>query len=352
MIYGSTVEVHSRVRSFKNGKLKTSTGELLPIDEHGQFYAGDVRATENMGLTTLQILFLREHNRLCDLILQANKTLSDEEVFNTARNYVIGLIQKISMDDYLPHLFGQQHFDQHIGSYKGYNDSADPTITTEFSSTAYRIGHPYIPHTYKAVDNNNRTVEEINLLDLLVCNPETLKYLRVNTILKGLAFTLAKQRTLDYVDELRNIPTAVMGRNFDLFAINTDRNRDHGVADYNSLRVAFGLNRLSTFEEIFDDELDRYIIEKSFNSVDNIDTYVGVLGEIKLKGSMFGELGATIAGIQFKNIRDGDRFWYESAFPSEVVAEIKRTTITDIILRNTEIKNMPVDSFICNNCTV
>ena len=73
-----------------------------------------------------------------------------------------------------------------------------------------------------------------------------------------------------------------MGRNFDLFAINTDRNRDHGAADYNSLRVAFGLNRLSTFEQIFDDQMDRFIIEKSFNSVDNIDTYVGVLGEIKL----------------------------------------------------------------------
>lgn len=50
---------------------------------------------------------------------------------------------------------------------------------------------------------------------------------------------------------------------------------------------------------------------------------------------MFGELGATIAGIQFKAIRDGDRFWYEYAYPPEVVSEIKSTTITDIILRNT-----------------
>ena len=74
-----------------------------------------------MGLTTLQILFLREHNRLCDLIVEANKTLSDQEVFNTARNYVIGLIQKISLHDYLPNLFGQDHFDKYIGEYKAYN---------------------------------------------------------------------------------------------------------------------------------------------------------------------------------------------------------------------------------------
>jgi hypothetical protein len=71
---------------------------------------------------------------------------------------VIGLIQKISMYDYLPNLFGQQHFKQHIGDYKGYNSSANPTIMTEFSSTVYRIGHPYVPRLYKAVDNNNATV--------------------------------------------------------------------------------------------------------------------------------------------------------------------------------------------------
>lgn len=160
---------------------------------------------------------------------------------------MIGLVQKISMYDYLPNLFGPEHFEKYVGGYKGYDASADPTILTEFSSTVYRIGHPYIPHTYKAVNNNNSTVEELNLLDLLVCNPETLTYFRVNTILKGLAFTLAKKRTLDYVDELRNIPAEVMGRNYDLFAINTDRNRDHGVADYNTLRVGFGLKRLASF---------------------------------------------------------------------------------------------------------
>ncbi len=34
--------------------------------------------------------------------------------------------------------------------------------------------------------------------------------------------------------------------------------------------------------------MDRFIIEKSYNSVDNIDTYVGVLGENKLEGSLYG----------------------------------------------------------------
>ena len=49
--------------------------------------------------------------------------------------------------------------------------------------------------------------------------------------------------------------------------------------------------------------------------MDNIDSYVGVLGENKLEDSMYGEFGATVAAVQFKGIRDGDRLWYERAFP-------------------------------------
>jgi len=33
-----------------------------------------------------------------------------------------------------------------------------------------------------------------------------------------------------------------------LFAINTERNRDHGVADYNTLREAFGLKKATSWE--------------------------------------------------------------------------------------------------------
>ena len=45
MVYGSTEAIHTNLRLYKDGKLKFSSGELLPIDENGDFYAGDVRAT-------------------------------------------------------------------------------------------------------------------------------------------------------------------------------------------------------------------------------------------------------------------------------------------------------------------
>ena len=67
---------------------------------------------------------------------------------------------------------------------------------------------------------------------------------------------------------------------------------------------------------------------------------------------MFGELGATIAGLQFSNIRNGDRVWFEYAYPADIIEEIKKTTLTDIIYRNTDITDMPVDGFFCHNCSV
>lgn len=65
-------------------------------------------------------------------------------------------------------------------------------MMAQFSGTTYRIGHPYVTHTYKAVNNYNKTVEKINLIQLLNATVENLPYLRVDNILKGLSFTLAK----------------------------------------------------------------------------------------------------------------------------------------------------------------
>lgn len=45
-------------------------------------------------------------------------------------------------------------------------------------------------------------------------------------------------------------------------------------------------------------------------------------------------------------VRAGDRFWYESTFPEEVIKEIKETTLADLIRRNTEIKNIHDNVFI------
>lgn len=54
------------------------TDNMLPRDNKGQFVAGDVRVNENVGLTSIQTIFAREHNRQCDSIMRAFPNLNDE----------------------------------------------------------------------------------------------------------------------------------------------------------------------------------------------------------------------------------------------------------------------------------
>lgn len=48
MVYGSVKSISDKLRSFTRGKLRASAGEMLPIGDDGDYFAGDVRATENM----------------------------------------------------------------------------------------------------------------------------------------------------------------------------------------------------------------------------------------------------------------------------------------------------------------
>ncbi|MCA9780597.1 MAG: peroxidase family protein, partial [Candidatus Eremiobacteraeota bacterium] len=153
MVYGSDQSRADALRSFQGGRMKTSEGDLLPYNTDGLanenptrrpveslFLAGDVRANENVALSSLHTVFMREHNRLADEISQDNPELDDEAVYQRARKMVGAQIQAITFNEFLPALLG----DNAIPEYTGYNPEVDPTISNEFATAAYRLGHTMI----------------------------------------------------------------------------------------------------------------------------------------------------------------------------------------------------------------
>ena len=101
------------------GRLLTGENNLLPVDsESGSEIAGDVRALEMPGLSAMHTLFLREHNRVCDLIAAQSPGEDDDYYFENARRIVIAEMQNVVYGEYLPVVLGENAMRQEgIGTY-------------------------------------------------------------------------------------------------------------------------------------------------------------------------------------------------------------------------------------------
>jgi hypothetical protein len=131
----------------------------------------------------------------------------------------------------------------------------------------------------------------------------------------------------------------------DLASLNIARGRDHGLADYNSMRAAYGLPRVSDFSEITSDADTQAKLESLYGSVDNIDAWVGGLAEDHVPGGSVGPLLRSIIGDQFTRLRDGDRFWYQNTFRGDELKRIDHTTLAQVIERNTDLTGLQRDVF-------
>lgn len=351
MIYGSDDSLAAALRTFEGGRLKTSVGDLLPFEgdvyEDAEssifFVAGDVRANEQVGLTAMHTLFLREHNRLADEIAATNPELTDEEIYQQARAIVIAEIQAITYNEFLPALLGPDA----IAPYQGYDPTVDPSIANEFATAAYRFGHSMLSGEVQRLNNDGTVADEgaISLRDMFF-NPQEIADNGIDSLLLGLASQQAQEIDNMLVDNVRNFLFGPPGAGgFDLASLNIQRGRDHGLADYNSTRVAYGLDPVSSFDEISSNPDVVAALQATYESVDDIDLWVGGLAEDHVPGASMGKLFRTIIADQFSRLRDGDRFWYQNLFTGRQIDEIEQTSLSDIIMRNTSITSLQENVF-------
>ncbi|MFH1301459.1 MAG: peroxidase family protein, partial [Planctomycetota bacterium] len=323
--------------------LATSDGDLLPYGDDGFFLAGDIRANENAALTSMQTIWMREHNRIATELAQHNPDLTDEELYQQARQIVAAEIQAITFNEFLPALFGSNA----ISQYQGYDPSVDPSIANEFSTAAYRFGHTMLSSELLRLDENGNTADEGNLALLnAFFNPSEVENNGIDSLLRGLTVNLAQEIDNQVVDDVRNFLFGPPGADgFDLASLNIQRGRDHGLSDYNSTRVALGLPAVENFSDITSDPDVAARLEQLYGTVDNIDLWVGGLAEDHLPGSSMGVTFSMIIIDQFQRLRDGDRFWYENVFSGKALHEINNTTLADVIERNSDISGLQENVF-------
>jgi peroxidase len=372
-VYGSDEQRIKWLRTFVNGKLKTSQGNLLPfntftgeqnasIDPNAPgmandgnktivtFVAGDVRTAEHPVLASFHTLFMREHNRICDVLVAKGQT-DDEKNFQTARKIVGALIQHITYNEYLPSLGIS------LKPYKGYNDGVRPDLTNIFSTAGFRLGHSMVADEVLLFDNNCQPMDPESLeLEDLFWNPQLVVTYKPEAFLKGIAAHTQYETNIKINNTLRNLlfgdPASPVRFGVDLGSLNIQRGRDHGLPDYNAVRKFFKIKAAKKFTEITTDPILAKNLESLYKNINDIDLWVGILSEDVLPGTSIGNLANEIQSKQFENLRDGDFYYYENDpyLSSEDLIAIKNTRLSDIIKRNTTITNLQSDMFFARAC--
>jgi peroxidase len=309
-VYGSDAARNTFLRTGTDGKLKTSAGDLLPFNDGTQanigaggqfttgsnlFVAGDLRANEQVGLTSMHTLFVREHNYIADLVATNNPTFDDEQIFQLSRKIVGAEIQAITYNEWLPTLLGSNALDP----YAGYDSTVDARLSNEFSAAAFRFGHTLLQSDILRLDENGVPIADGNLtLAEAFFRPDRIvNEGGIDPILRGLMAARAQEFDAKVIDDVRNLlfgpPGAVYG------------------------------------------------------DVDSIDPWVGMLSEDHYQDAGVGETIFFILSNQFAALRDGDRFWYQNdPTLAAYLPEIEATSLADIIMRNTGIQNITGNVFI------
>ncbi len=343
MVYGSDVETAAALR--EGAYLILNDNGLLVQTEDGGVLAGDVRAAENIALTSLHTLFAREHNRWVDTLAEQQPNLSEEELFDAARMRVEAELQAITFNDFLPILVGEDA----ISAYEGYDPTVNPGIAVEFSAAAYRFGHSLLSSDLLRLNEDGSSIAEgsIALQDAFL-NPHAIEDGGgIDPILRGLMGSTAQELDTMVVEDVRSFLFAPDGSfGLDLASINIQRGRDLGVASYNDLREAFGLERAEDFSGVTSDAEIAATLSDLYDSVDDLDAWIGGLAEDPADGGILGETFSAVIVDQFLRLRDGDAYWSEAGYLNKSdVKALWDTTLADVIAANTGIEHQQEDVF-------
>lgn len=328
------------------GRLRISANNLLPFNTDGLdnaggvgpefFLAGDVRANEQVGLTAMHTLFVREHNRLAQQIAAGDPALSGEEVYLRARRFVGALMQVITYNEFLPALLGPAA----LAPYDGYDDLVSPSIINVFSTAAYRFGHSALSPNLLRLDaaGNPISFGNLPLRDAFFAPDRIVNEGGIEPILRGLASQEMSRIDTELVDDVRNFLFGPPGSGgFDLASLNIQRGRDHGLPNFSYARYARGMARITSFDEIGSDPDVQARLASVYDSVDDVDPWVGSLAEDPINGGHVGPFLFHIITLQFEALRDGDSYWYELVLTPDEIVEVESTTLADVIRRNTSI---------------
>lgn len=302
----------------------------------GCFDAGDFRVNEQIALVAMHTLWVREHNRIAEMLYQINKHWNAETVFQETRKIVGATLQHITYDHYLPKILG----DNALPIYQGYTN-AHPGVLNVFATSAFRFGHSMVRPQFALLDANfDRVAPDVPLIKAFF-NNKLVQREGIEPVLLGLLANESqgtnREMAAGLTKHLFQQPESEHG--FDLAALNIQRGRDHGLPGYGAWRRECNLSHADIFQETsyeIKNATSRQILHDLYEDVEYADLWVAGLAEDSVPGAIVGPTLHCILNEQFHRLRDGDRFWFENkgVFTDEQVDEIRKTSLSRVLCDN------------------
>ena len=201
------------------------------------------RVNENLGLTIVHTLFMREHNRVARKLSNINKHWSDDQLFEEARRIVAAQIQHITYNEFLPSILGQETIDKYDlrllndGFYNQYDINANPGIYNVIASTAFSFMYSMMPSQMERYSKDLNQVGSVRM-GRTYFDPSEIYTNKFDEYLMGMISQNAQGSDSLVTEEMTNgiIPEANEG--LDFVALIIQRGRDHGLAGYTEWRKA------------------------------------------------------------------------------------------------------------------
>ena len=206
-----------------------------------------------------------------------------------------------------------------------------------------RFGHSLIAGTIESYNIFGSRVKSVPLTKSQFAPYDLYDNNTVETFVRGLTTQKSQELDASFSAELTDHLFQQDGEQFglDLVSLNIQRGRDHGMAPYNAWRELCGQARLESWKEASQAFSSSNVarLQALYNSVDDIDVFIGGILEPPTDGSILGPTFLCIIGDQFQRIRTGDRLWYEeeaTGFSPEQLEQVRRSSLARVLCDNSD----------------
>ncbi|WP_426776257.1 peroxidase family protein [Lusitaniella coriacea] len=345
-IYGSDAETVDRLRSHVDGKLAIGEDGLLSVDPETGVDATGFNDNWWVGLSMLHVLFVKEHNFLCDCLKQRYPDWTDDKLFNHARLINAALLAKIHTVEWTPAILGHPALQIAMrANWWGMLDREMKRIWGRFGDGELLSGIVGSPTNHHAA-TYAITEEFVAVYRMHPLMPDVFEFHSLKDgelLLSKDLFEVSGNRTRGVLEEvsmpdlfysfgishpgaitLHNYPRLLQelvrdnGEVFDLAAVDILRDRERGVPRYNTFRELIGRDRVKSFEEITTNpQWAKELREVYNNNLEAVDLMVGMFAENPPTGFGFSDTAFRIFILMASRRLKSDRF-----FTKDYTAEV------------------------------